>query len=111
MLYITDDMDKDVVTVKAENDSGQTVNVAVVKINDDTVELYQPGDGQPSVSDSSVTAAGSGYFNIWLHHMQTGPAYITNLCAEGSVGGDKNGGGKYVQFKRCAFRHMDQYGR
>ncbi len=82
-------MDKDVITVKAENDSGQTVDIAVVKISGDTVELYHPGDGSASVTDNGVTVAGSGYFNIWLHHMQTGPAYITDLCAEGSVGGDK----------------------
>lgn len=89
MLYITDDAANGEITVKADNDEGKTVTIAVIRISGDTVGLYQPGSSKPAVSDRGVNVDGTGYFNVWLHHMQTGPAYVSDLRAEGFIGGNK----------------------
>ena len=89
MLYILDDMTTDVITVMADNDSGEKVTLAVIKIDGDTVSMYHPGEETPTITDSGVEVPGSGYFNIWLHHMANGPVYITDLTATGTQGAKK----------------------
>lgn len=86
MLYMEDDMANDVITVMAENDSGEKVCIAVVKMSGNTVCMYQPDEDTPAITDTGVEVKPTGYFNIWLHHMITGPAYITGFTASGYMG-------------------------
>lgn len=86
MLYIEDDMTTDVITVMADNDSGEKVTIAVVKIDSNTVSMYQPDEDTAAITDTGVEVPGCGYFNIWLHHMVTGPVYITDFTATGAQG-------------------------
>ncbi len=82
-VYIEDDMATDVVTVSADNDSGERVVIATVKLEGDAINLYRPDEDAPALTDqiqSSIQK--NGYFNIWMHHM-TAPAYVTDWTASG----------------------------
>ena len=78
MLWVEDDMSTDTVTVSVENDSGERVAVAVVKVEGTTVSMYRPGEETPAITDTGVTVPASGYANIWLHHLNEGDSYITD---------------------------------
>lgn len=84
-LYIEDDMVNDIITVYADNDSGEKVAIAVVKPDGNTIQMYQPGHDKPTLTDTGVTIAGAGYMNLWLHHMSSGPVYITDFKATGQT--------------------------
>lgn len=84
MLWVEDS--GSVVTVCAENDSGEKVALAEVKWEGSTVSMYHPGESTPTLTDSGVTIPEDGYFNLWLHHMDTGSTYITDFKATGSAG-------------------------
>ena len=86
MLYVEDDPKTNTVTVCADNDSGEKVTLAVVKVDGKTVNMYHPGDETPTLTDSGVEVSEDGYFNLWLHHMNTGNAYITDFTATGPAG-------------------------
>ena len=83
MLWVEDDMSTDTVTVSVENDSGERVAIAVVKVDGTTVSMYRPGADTPAITDTGVTVPASGYANIWLHHLNEGDSYITDLRVEG----------------------------
>ncbi len=87
MLYIEDDMEKDVITIMADDDSGKKVMIAVVKLVGDTVNMYQPDAETPSITDSGVSIPETGYFSCWLHHMVNGPVYIEDLQISGYMKG------------------------
>ena len=87
MLWVEDS--GSVITVYAENDSGKKVALAEVKWEGDTVSMYHPGESKPALTDSGVTIPDAGYFNIWLHHMNTGCVYITDFKATGIAGNKK----------------------
>ena len=87
MLWVEDS--GSVITVYAENDSGKKVALAEVKWEGDTVSMYHPGESKPTLTDSGVTISDAGYFNIWLHLMNTGNVYITDFKATGIAGTKK----------------------
>lgn len=83
-MYIEDNMDTDVITVFADDDSGNKIEIAAVKIEDGNINMYKPGADTPDISDKIADSInGSGYFNIWLHHMKD-PAYISDIKITGS---------------------------
>ena len=84
MLWVEDDMSTDTVTVSVENDSGERVAIAVVKVDGTTVSMYRPGADTPAITDTGVTVPASGYANIWLHHLNEGDSHITDLRVEGN---------------------------
>ena len=82
-MYIEDNMDTDIITVYADDDSGNKTEIAIVKIEDGMINMYAPGSDKPAVSDPIQSGIGeTGYFSIWLHHMK-GPAYISDLKISG----------------------------
>ena len=86
MLWLEDS--GSMITVYAQNDSGEKVALAEVKWEGDTVSMYHPGESTPALTDSGVTISDAGYFNFWLHLMNTGSVYITDFKATG-IGGPK----------------------
>lgn len=82
-MYIEDDMDADTITVSAENDSGEKTELASVKIENGTINLYGPGSDTPAIRDTIADSIEeTGYFNIWLHHMQD-CAYLSDIKISG----------------------------
>ncbi len=82
MLYIEDDMENDIITLSCDNDSGERVTFAVVKLEDSCVNLYQPGADTPSVSDKLSVIPRSGYFQFWAH-IAPGVSVIKDFKASG----------------------------
>lgn len=83
MLYVEDDMNTDTVTVSVDNDSGEKVTIAVVKVEGTTVSMYRPGEDTPAITDEGVTVSAAGYVSLWLHHLKGGDAYVTDFTATG----------------------------
>ncbi len=83
MLYVEDDMEKDTITVYADNDSGEKTCLAVYKIEDGYIRMYKPGSDSPVLNDAiEASIAATGCFSIWLHHTDT-PTYVTDLTITG----------------------------
>ena len=85
-IYVEDDMNTDTITVWLDNDQGEKVAVAVVKVEGNTVSMYHPGADKPAITDTGVTVPSTGYFSLWLHHLTNGDAYVTDLSATGVKG-------------------------
>ena len=84
-LYIEDDMKTDVITLWADNDAGEKVELATVKLENDRIQFYHPGDDRPTFSDPILKAInGNGCFSLWLHHVKN-PAVITDWKSTGAV--------------------------
>ncbi len=82
-LYIEDNMETDVVTLAADNDSGERVELCTVKVEDGKINLYRPGETKPAISDKlSGSLNDSGRVSFWLHHTKN-PASVTDLSVTG----------------------------
>ena len=82
MLYIEDDMEADIITLSCDNDSGERVTFAVVKLENGYVNLYQPGADSPSVSDKLTSSPKNGYFQFWAH-IAPGQSIVKDFQATG----------------------------
>ena len=85
MLYIEDDMKTDIITVSAENDSGEKVVIAEISIDGTTVSLYHPGEDTPAIQDTGVDVPGTGYVRYWAHHIEGDKTVLNNLTVSGVV--------------------------
>ncbi len=84
MIYIEDDMKNEVVSVFADNDKGEKVAIATVKLEDDKINLYHPDGTEPVLSDTIKSSINdNGYCSVWLHHM-TMPVFVSDFAAEGT---------------------------
>ncbi len=84
MLYIEDDMASDTVTLRVENDAGDTVELATVKLEDGMIHFYQPGETSPAISDPILGSINpTGATSLWLHHTDN-TATISDFTASGS---------------------------
>ncbi len=82
-LYIEDDMQNDVITLHADNDGGEKVEIGTVKLEDGMINFYRPGESEPAISDKILGSInGSGCLSLWLHHTKN-PAVITDMTATG----------------------------
>ncbi|MCQ2429376.1 MAG: hypothetical protein MJ192_03490 [Clostridia bacterium] len=84
-LVIEDDMETDVITVTCADEGTEPVLLATVKIEDGRINMYAPGADKPKLSDPiKGSVNGSGYFRVWLHHMD-GPAVVSDLTMTGQT--------------------------
>lgn len=68
MIYFEDDMTNDVITVYADDDSGMKTRIAMVKLEDGYINMYQPDASKPSITDKITDSINTcGYTNVWLH--------------------------------------------
>ncbi len=83
MLYIEDNMQTDVITLWADNDAGEKVEIATVKLEDGKINFYHPGGDKPVISDKIVGSINaSGCLSLWLHHTKN-KATIRDFKATG----------------------------
>lgn len=82
-LYIEDDMTNNIISIFANTDTEKRTMLCKIKIENNTVKLYQPEKDFPSITNKvELEISENGYFSIWMHHM-TAPAYISKLTATG----------------------------
>ncbi len=84
-LYVEDDMTTDVVTLWADNDAGEKVEIGTVKLEDGKINFYHPGESKPAISDKILSSInGNGSVSLWLHHTKN-PAVIRDFTATGQA--------------------------
>ncbi len=84
-LYIEDDMANDVITLYADNDSGEKVELCTVKLEDGKINFYHPGGSKAAISDTITGSINdSGALSLWLHHTKN-PVIITDFKATGQT--------------------------
>ncbi len=84
-LYIEDNMQTDEITLWADNDAGERVELCRVTIADNQINLYHPGAEKPSLRDNIVDSIKpAGCFSFWLHHTKN-DATINGFKATGAA--------------------------
>ncbi len=82
-LYIEDDMVSDTITLWADHDNGQKVELGTIKLENGKINFYHPDAEKTAISDTIAgSIQASGFLSLWLHHTKN-PVVISDFSATG----------------------------
>ena len=84
MFYIEDNMTTDVLTISLDG-SNSNEAIAQIKIIDNNIGLYKPGQEQSEVAFDASGVLANGYFSCVANNIKTGSSYLNEIKINGFV--------------------------
>ncbi len=82
-LYVTDDTEKNIITLFADDDNGDRIKIARLTVSGCTLKLCAGEDNTELTEVLTSEPLSTGYMNIWVHHVEN-DVVVSELSASGT---------------------------